>query len=118
MPSSPASSPASPASRRVLDVEHAGGVATLWLDRPDARNALGRAFFEELPVVMAELSEKPAVHAIVVAARGRDFSVGLDLKEMGDVLAAGPAGGEARAAVTASHAAVAAATRRVLVEMQ
>ncbi|MGH8989773.1 MAG: crotonase/enoyl-CoA hydratase family protein [Acidimicrobiales bacterium] len=118
MPSLPASSPASPtSSRRVLDVEHDDGVATLWLDRPDARNALGRAFFEELPVVMAELSEKPAVRAVVVAARGRDFSVGLDLKEMGPVLADGP-GGEAHTAVTASHAARAAATRRTLVEMQ
>ena len=93
------------------------GVATLWLDRPDARNALGRAFFDELPVAMAELSNDAAVRAVVVAARGRDFSVGLDLHEMGGILAGDPSGDPANRA-PASPAARALSTRRSVLRMQ
>ena len=99
-------------------------VATLWLDRADARNALGRAFFGELPVVMAELSADRDVRAVVIAARGRDFSVGLDLKELGASFALG-AGvdvegyGDAQGlAAPASPAARTAAARRSILEMQ
>jgi len=72
------------------------GIATLWLDRPDTRNSLGHAFFDELPAVMAELSDDTTVRAVVVAARGKSFSVGLDVKELGATLAVGsrPAGSE------------------------
>ncbi len=124
LPSMPPSPP------RVLDVERQregeSEVAMLWLDRPDARNALGRAFFGELPVVMAELSADRDVRAVVIAARGRDFSVGLDLLELGAILtgdaagdAAGDGAGDGRGAGTpASPAARAAAMRRSILEMQ
>ena len=38
---------------------------------------------------MAELSADSTVRAVVVAAKGQSFSVGLDVKELGTVLAAG-----------------------------
>ncbi len=67
----------------VLSLERDGHVATLWLDRPDARNAMGRAFWNDLPLACAALHDDTDVRAVVVAARGDHFSVGLDLKEMG-----------------------------------
>ncbi len=73
-----------------MDLDRASGVATVWLDRPDAHNALGRAFFDEVPTVMVALSDNSTVRVVVIAARGRDFSVGLDLKEMGTTLLGGP----------------------------
>jgi enoyl-CoA hydratase len=73
-------------SSEVLSVERDAHVATLWLDRPEARNAMGPAFWADLPVVMAELSADSEVRAVVVAARGPHFSVGLDLKQMGAML--------------------------------
>ena len=77
----------------VLSVETDVHVATLWLDRPDARNAMGPAFWDDLPRAMALLSADHDVRAVVVAARGPHFSVGLDLKAMGAGLVAGnPAG--------------------------
>jgi enoyl-CoA hydratase len=96
-----------------------GSTATLWLDRTDARNALGRAFFDELPAMMTGLSTNPDVRVVVIAARGRDFSVGLDLKEMGSMLI-GPADGPPTAptAGTSSPAARSAATRRSTLRMQ
>ena len=48
-------------SSDVLSIEHDGDVATLWLDRPEARNAMGPAFWSDLPVAMAELSDDPDV---------------------------------------------------------
>ncbi len=65
----------------VLTLEQRGPVATLWLDRPAQRNALGRAFWRDLPVACAALAAEPAVRAVVLAAKGPHFSVGLDLKE-------------------------------------
>ncbi len=70
----------------VLTIDHDGHVATLWLDRSDARNAMGRQFFDDLPRAMASLDDDDGVRAIVLAARGPHFCVGLDLKEMGPAL--------------------------------
>ena len=69
-------------SSDVLTIERDGSVATLFLDNPDRRNAMGPAFWDDLPVAMVELSDDPSVRAVVLAAKGRDFSVGLDLKTM------------------------------------
>jgi enoyl-CoA hydratase len=91
-------------SYEVLNIDHDGYVATLWLDRPEARNAMGPAFWSELPVAMAELSADPEVRAIVVAARGPHFTVGLDLKAMASVLGEGEGspGRKSRAALAAT----------------
>ena len=77
----------------VLAIEQDGHVATLWLTRPEARNAMGPAFFADLPRAMAELGSSRDVRAVVVAARGPHFCVGLDLKAMGERLASGAADG-------------------------
>jgi enoyl-CoA hydratase len=70
---------------QVLEIDRVGAVATLWLDRPEKRNAMGPAFFDELPRAMAELSADEAVRAVVVAARGPHFTVGLDLGSLGSL---------------------------------
>lgn len=73
----------------VLSVERDESVATLWLDRPEARNAMGPDLWADLPVAMGELSSDREVRAIVIAAKGPHFSVGLDLKAMGQMLTGG-----------------------------
>jgi enoyl-CoA hydratase len=69
------------------------GVATLWLDRPEARNAMGVDLWRDLPRAMAVLSGDNEVRAVVVAAEGPHFSVGLDLKAMGSMLTGGGSDG-------------------------
>jgi enoyl-CoA hydratase len=81
-------------SSPVLSIEQHDAVATVWLDRPEARNAMGPDFWDDLPRAMAAVGEEPGVRAVVVAARGPHFSVGLDLKSMGGVLGGGGGGGE------------------------
>jgi enoyl-CoA hydratase len=65
---------------------------------------MGPAFWSELPLAMAELSVDPQVRAVVIAAKGPHFSVGLDLKAMASVLGEGPnsSGHKSRAARAAT----------------
>ena len=79
----------------VFEVERRDGVATLWLANPARRNAMGPAFWEELPRAMAELGDDPDVRCVVLAARGPHFTVGLDLAGMASTLGGD---GEARGA--------------------
>jgi len=73
-------------SSDVFEVERDGAVATLWLDNPARRNAMGSAFWNDLPVIMADLDSDPSVNAVVLAANGPHFSTGLDLTTMGGTL--------------------------------
>ncbi len=67
----------------VLTLDVDGHVATLWLDRPEARNALGRTFWRDLPRAAAAVAGDSSIRVLVVAAKGPHFTVGLDLKEFG-----------------------------------
>jgi len=80
----------------VLEIERDAHVATLWLANPERRNAMGPAFWEELPRAMDELIADDAVRVIVIAARGEHFTVGLDLKSMGGPIVEGGSGAGAR----------------------
>jgi len=80
------------------------GVATLWLDRAEARNAMGVDLWRDLPRAMAVLSGDESVRAVVVAAQGPHFSVGLDLKAMGGLLTGGGGGGGGGSASMAARA--------------
>lgn len=78
----------------VFAIEVDGHVATLWLDRPEKRNAMGPAFWDDLPVAMAAIAADRSVRAVVIAARGPHFSVGLDLVSMAGLGgASGPSDG-------------------------
>jgi enoyl-CoA hydratase len=70
----------------VLNLKVDGHVATLWLDRPEKRNALGRDLWHDLPLAAAAVAEDQDVRVLVLAANGPHFSVGLDLKEQGGAL--------------------------------
>lgn len=75
----------------VLSVEVEGHVATLWLDRPGALNAMGPDLFSDLPRIVHALDADEQIRAIVVAAKGRHFTAGLDLVAMGPLLVGGGA---------------------------
>jgi enoyl-CoA hydratase/carnithine racemase len=56
-------------------------VAEIMLDRPEAMNALNTAMGARLATVCAELAADRGIRAVVLAAAGRAFCVGADLKE-------------------------------------
>jgi enoyl-CoA hydratase len=106
----------------VLTIERDGHVATLWLDRPEARNAMGADLWRDLPLAMAALDDDSAVRVVVIAAKGPHFSVGLDLKAMGALLIGGSteaADADADAKSGPASAAVRArATRKSVLHLQ
>jgi enoyl-CoA hydratase len=70
-----------------LTVDVDGHVAQVTLVGPGKGNAMGPAFWAELPGVFASLDADPDIRAIVLTGSGRNFSYGLDLPAMGDTLA-------------------------------
>ena len=69
-----------------LAVDVDGHVAQVTLLGPGKGNAMGPAFWAELPSAFASLDADPDVRAIVLTGSGRNFSYGLDLAAMGDTL--------------------------------
>lgn len=57
-------------------------VATLTLNRPDARNAFTDEMVEGIESILDELSRDDTVHVLVVTGAGDAFSAGGDLKAM------------------------------------
>lgn len=83
---------ANPAQSDVLTVERSGHVATVWLDRPDKLNAFGHEAWNDLPVVMHEVGDDPTVRVVIIAAKGKAFTVGLDLVAFGPSILGGVIG--------------------------
>ncbi|MFZ2240437.1 MAG: enoyl-CoA hydratase/isomerase family protein, partial [Gordonia amarae] len=62
----------------LLDV--ADGVATITLNRPDAKNAVIPGMLDTLTGVLADLEENTDVRAIVLTGAGKAFCAGGDVK--------------------------------------
>ncbi|MCW2587813.1 MAG: enoyl-CoA hydratase/carnithine racemase [Mycobacterium sp.] len=69
-----------------LAVDVDAHVAQVTLLGPGKGNAMGPAFWAELPVAFETLDADPDVRAIVLTGSGKNFSYGLDLAAMGDTL--------------------------------
>lgn len=69
-----------------LAVEVKDNVAQVTLLGPGKGNAMGPAFWDEMPLAFGELDADPEVRAIVLTGSGRNFSYGLDLLAMGNTL--------------------------------
>jgi enoyl-CoA hydratase/carnithine racemase len=66
----------------VLREQDARGVVTLTLNRPQAFNALSEAMLEALQVELDRVAADASARVVVIAAAGRAFCAGHDLKEM------------------------------------
>lgn len=70
-----------------VTVEIKDHVAQVTLIGPGKGNAMGPAFWAELPDVFAELDADRDVRAIVLTGSGKNFSYGLDVAAMGGTMA-------------------------------
>jgi enoyl-CoA hydratase/carnithine racemase len=66
----------------ILLREQVGNVAVLTLNRPDARNSLSEGLIAALTAALLDLHDDKAVRAVVIAANGKAFSAGHDMKEL------------------------------------
>lgn len=63
-------------------IEVVGRVATLTLNRPEARNALNAELRRGIPRAVRELDEDPEVDVVIITGADPAFCAGLDLKEI------------------------------------
>ena len=66
----------------VLTSIDARGVATITLNRPQAFNSLSEAMLDALQTELDRLAQDESVRVVVIAAAGKAFCAGHDLKEM------------------------------------
>lgn len=66
----------------ILLRDDADGVATLTLNRPQARNSLSSAMLKTLRAAFADIAADESVRVVVLAANGPAFCAGHDLKEL------------------------------------
>ena len=66
----------------VLRTQDARGVITLSLNRPKAFNALSQAMLEAMQAEIDRVATDETARVVVIAAAGRAFCAGHDLKEM------------------------------------
>lgn len=82
------------ANYECLKVDVADKIATVTLNRPQARNAINQRLIRELRTIWDDLGDDHAVHVVILTGAGDFFSVGGDVKAMserqgGDVLEEG-----------------------------
>ncbi len=69
-------------SEPILLREEEDGIVTLTLNRPGQYNALSRVLLSELQIVLDEISADISIRVVIIAANGKAFCAGHDLKEM------------------------------------
>jgi len=67
---------------QTLEIVRDGHVATVWMNRPDVRNAFNEQSIAELTHAFRALDRERAVRVVVLAARGTAFCAGADLNWM------------------------------------
>ncbi|MCK6407943.1 enoyl-CoA hydratase/isomerase family protein [Thauera sp.] len=97
-------------SYETLEIAREGGVATIWMNRPDVHNAFNAQLIADLTAACRELDADATVRAVVLAGRGKSFSAGADLNWM-------KAAGEASEAENFADAMRLAGMLRTLAEM-
>jgi len=63
-----------------FDVRIEDKVAHVVLNRPEKRNSMSPAFWDELPAIIRDLDENVRARVIIISSTGPHFSAGLDLQ--------------------------------------
>ena len=65
-----------------LSIEN--NVAHIVLNRPKAFNAMPRAFWNELPVIVNDINDNAKARVIVLSSTGKHFTAGMDISVFTD----------------------------------
>jgi enoyl-CoA hydratase/carnithine racemase len=63
--------------------ERDGGRASVFLNRPEKRNALSAAMISELSELLRYLAEDSELRVIIISGKGESFCAGTDISELG-----------------------------------
>jgi enoyl-CoA hydratase len=75
-----------------LSIEN--NVAHIQLSRPEAFNSMPRAFWNELPVLVNDISDNAKARCIVLSSTGKHFTAGMDLSVFTDGAGVAASGGD------------------------
>ena len=65
--------------RAAIDYEQRGAVVTLWLNRPERKNAYDLALLDELDAALSHAESDAKTRVVVIRGRGNSFCAGADL---------------------------------------
>src|SRR3954464_1876434 len=75
-----------------VEVTFEGGVARIFLNRPEKSNALNSAVLEDLRLSLRDVAEKADLRVAVLAGHGKAFCGGADVAELSELTQANAAG--------------------------
>ena len=67
-------------------IETDNHIAWLTLNRPEKRNVMGLAFFDEIGTCFDDFDRDPNIRVVIIRAEGKSFSAGTDLEEAGALI--------------------------------
>lgn len=67
---------------KTIQLEIINDIATIWLNRPEVRNAFNHVTITELLAVFRELQNHDSLRAVILRGRGKSFCAGADLNWM------------------------------------
>lgn len=73
-----------------LEIEKDGHLATLWLKRPEKLNAMSEDMWVDIPEAVDELDADDEIRVIILAGRGKAFTVGIDVELLASFNLSGP----------------------------
>ena len=67
-----------------FDLKIENNIAHIVLNRPEAFNAMPRAFWNELPVIVNDINDNAKARVIVLSSTGKHFTAGMDISVFTD----------------------------------
>lgn len=65
-----------------IQLERHGSILTLWLNRPESRNAMSLKMVNAIQQVFAEIADDTSIRAVILRGQGGHFCAGGDIKDM------------------------------------
>ena len=65
-----------------IQLERQGSILTLWLNRPESRNAMSLNMVNAIQQVFAHIAEDSSIRAVILRGKGGHFCAGGDIKDM------------------------------------
>lgn len=65
-----------------IQLEQQGGILTLWLNRPESRNAMSLKMVTAIQQVFSQIADDTSIRAVILRGQGGHFCAGGDIKDM------------------------------------
>lgn len=65
-----------------IQLQQDGSILTIWLNRPESRNAMSAGMVGALSQVFQHIAPSTAIRAVVIRGKGGHFCAGADIKDM------------------------------------